>query len=104
MKALVAALVTAAMVAPVSFAVGTAHDPRVPALQRRVTSLETRVSAIDATVNDLSASVNDSKQAFTALKNDEGELRSSVSQMCNDIEFDAGQAGFSWFLNCPPGF
>jgi hypothetical protein len=39
-KAALAALLTAAVVAPAGFAVGTAHDPRVPALQRRIAALE----------------------------------------------------------------
>lgn len=49
MKTLLAVLATVLIIAPAGYAIGTAKDPRVPALQRRVTALESRVRALQQT-------------------------------------------------------
>jgi hypothetical protein len=43
-KTVIAVAVAVLVIAPASFAVGSARDPRVPALQRRVGALEFKVS------------------------------------------------------------
>jgi hypothetical protein len=48
MKALIAAVLTAAIVAPTAFSVGVAKDPRVPALQRSVRVLQTQMRSVRA--------------------------------------------------------
>ena len=55
MKTLLAIGLAAAVLAPASYAVGQARDPRVPGLQRKVAALQGRVVALEGDVSQFKA-------------------------------------------------
>lgn len=54
MKTVLALAVLAAVLTPAAYAVGQAHDPRVPGLQRKLQTIQQQVAALRADASDFS--------------------------------------------------
>jgi hypothetical protein len=106
MKGVIAAIVTAAVVAPTGFAIGTAHDPRVPALQFQVHALQHEVAALQTQQAALQHTANTFQSDYVSQN-----VAARVVRLCVAVKQTAARSDVSgafrsfldWFVISGPG-